>query len=550
MLGKREPQRDLFGVENLLTGHVGQDSFYAFLSREGSRIFRDQDFAGLYGKHGRPSVPPSQLCMLLILQHRYGVSDQEAVDRTAFDLRWKVALGVEVEDRLCAKSTLQLFRARLLLNERFTKVFEASVRACRRAGLGKGPSIDVGIDTTPVLGRGAVKDTYNLVSDGIRAVVREVCRLKSWAIDETVASNGLDKHFGTSFKGESDLDWSDPEEKAALLQQLVADAQVTLSVGRKALRGYAKDAPVASELRKAQELLQSLLAQDLDDPGGDEGPRIRRGTERDRIISVTDPEMRHGHKSHSKSFDGYKASVVVDVESGVVLATDVRAANVADRDSSTDLVKAARKTAGVPIASVLGDTAYGDAKTRADLEGIGVEVIAKAPPINSKGGVFKRDLFKVDEDRGVARCPAKVTSIRRSRVRAGDGWTYYFSRNDCGPCALREQCTTAQKAARTITVTEASKELDVHRKAQKTRRFRNRYRRRVSVEHAIGRMRQKGLGQARYFGAKKVAMQAALTAATVNLNLAAVCPHRRGVVWPLFRLQGQELPELRPTAAA
>ena len=35
------------------------------------------------------------------------VSDAEAKARADFDIRWKVALGIEVEDRPFAKSTLQ-----------------------------------------------------------------------------------------------------------------------------------------------------------------------------------------------------------------------------------------------------------------------------------------------------------------------------------------------------------------------------------------------------------------------------------------------------------
>jgi hypothetical protein len=105
MLGERSPQRELFRPDHALLAHVGSDSFYGFLAREGHVVFRDRDFQDLYGEGGRPSVPPSQLCVLLVLQAKEGVSDQEAVDRTAFDLRWKVALGVELEDKLCAKST-------------------------------------------------------------------------------------------------------------------------------------------------------------------------------------------------------------------------------------------------------------------------------------------------------------------------------------------------------------------------------------------------------------------------------------------------------------
>src|SRR6266851_2587886 len=176
MLGRRAGQRGLFETDHLCRDHVGQDSFYGALSRLGPQLFKDEDFAGLYREeYGRPSVPPSQLCVALLLQTHDGVSDDEAIERTAYDLRWKVALGLELQEKLCAKSTLQLFRAKLVVHEQYGQIFEASVMACRRAGLLKRRKVDVAIDTTPVLGRGAVKDTYNLISDQIRTVVQEAC---------------------------------------------------------------------------------------------------------------------------------------------------------------------------------------------------------------------------------------------------------------------------------------------------------------------------------------------------------------------------------------
>ena len=107
MLGKRSAQRGLFETDNLYLDHVGQDSFYGFLASQRDQIFDDEDFADLYClDNGRDSVPPSLLATVLLLQTYDGVSDQEAKERADFDLRWKVALGLEIEERPFAKSTL------------------------------------------------------------------------------------------------------------------------------------------------------------------------------------------------------------------------------------------------------------------------------------------------------------------------------------------------------------------------------------------------------------------------------------------------------------
>ena len=51
--------------------------------------------------------------------------------RADFDIRWKVALGIEIEDRPFAKSTLQMFRAQLILHDKVREVFESSLRLAR-----------------------------------------------------------------------------------------------------------------------------------------------------------------------------------------------------------------------------------------------------------------------------------------------------------------------------------------------------------------------------------------------------------------------------------
>ena len=554
MLGHRSTQRELFGPDHLYREHVGAESFYGWLAEQGPTWFRDEDFAGLYREDfGRPSVPPSQLCVALLLQAHDGVSDAEAIERTAYDLRWKVALGLALEAKLCAKSTLQLFRAKLVLQDAYGQVFERSVAACRAAGLlGRRP-LEVAIDTTPILGRGAVKDTYNLVSDQIRRVVQAACRHAGWERAAVVAEQGLGRHFGTSFKGSVALDWSDEAAKRALLSQLVADAQVALALADRARTTQATGAD--AELTAARALLAELVLQDIETDPDDGSPRLRQSTASDRIVSTTDPQMRHGRKSAAQRFDGYKATVVAEAEAGVILATDVRAANAPDRAGAVEAITAAASCAGQPVTCVLGDTAYGDTATRTDLETLGVEVVAKVPP-GTRRGMFSLADFTVAEDGGVVVCPAGQRSVRRDRVAGADpGWRYVFSRRDCGPCRWRAQCTKSVRAARILQITARTERLQRLRDEQRTERFRRRYRLRVVVEHRIARLVQLGVRQARSLGTTKVAFQVALAATVANLTLAqhatpiprpavavrAALAHLRQALTALFRRRGRAL---------
>src|SRR5678816_4259600 len=112
MLGKRGPQRGLFEADTAYGEFVGRDTFYGWLASQRDELFPDEEFAGLYVlTNGRPSVPPSLLATALVLQTYDGVSDEEAKQRADYDLRWKVALGVEVDARPFATVSYTHLRA-------------------------------------------------------------------------------------------------------------------------------------------------------------------------------------------------------------------------------------------------------------------------------------------------------------------------------------------------------------------------------------------------------------------------------------------------------
>ena len=157
MLGKRSDQKGLWEADRLYLDYVGKDTFYGLLASLRGQLFSDDDFAEIYGPdNGRDSVPPSLLATALLLQTYDKVSDAEAKARADFDIRWKVALGIEIEDRPFAKSTLQMFRAQLILHDKVREVFEGSLRLARQSGYLKkrGMRGGAGHDLHPGTGRG------------------------------------------------------------------------------------------------------------------------------------------------------------------------------------------------------------------------------------------------------------------------------------------------------------------------------------------------------------------------------------------------------------
>ena len=528
MLGERSDQRGLWEADRLYLDHVGKDTFYGLLASLRGQLFRDSDFAEFYcPDNGRDSVPPSLLTTALLLQTHDKVSDAEAKARADFDIRWKVALGIEIEDRPFAKSTLQVFRAQLILHDKVRAVFESSLRLARESGYLKKRGMRVALDTTNILGRGAVKDTFNLLADGIVKLLRGLASVEQTSVEQWAKAQGYDRYLGSSIKGESAINWSDRKARAALLGEIVADADRLLEVARQAQGELPEGSPERQGIVAAAELLGELLLQDVERTG--DGIGLKDGVSKDRTLSVHDPEMRHGHKSSSRRFDGHKAAIVVDTDSQLITAVDVLPGNAPDNLGALELVEESEANTGVPVAEAMGDAAYGDGDTRQAFADAGRTLIARVPGRPNRTHLPKED-FHIDLEAGSCTCPAG--NVTRTMVPAGRrtgqmGRTYRleafrFDAAVCGVCPLRSQCVAAKPGTgRTVQLHPQEALLQQARALQQSEAFAEYRQRRVVVEHRLARLVQLGIRQARYFGRAKTRFQLYLAATVANLTLVA-----------------------------
>lgn len=509
MLGKRKVDRELFDVGNVYPLALSPKSFHAQLAKAGSRLFKDEDFAAIYhDKLGRPSVPPSVLAIATLLQHEAQVSDEEAVARTAYDLRWAAALGKSAGTPLCAKSTLQLFRGQLVLHEQMRTVFVGSIKEAKRAGLLKGKALRTAIDTKPILGRGAVQDTYNLLATGIRQLATALAKNANRKPDAWLSEQGLGRYSEPSVKGSADIDWSDSKARDALITEIVQDARKLVSMVS------ASD----DKVREASELLQKLLLQDVEETvssTGEPEAKIKEGTAQDRIPSATDPEQRHGRKSKSRRFVGSKASVVTDIDSQIVVAADVIPGNAGDATGALALIEQAEENTGQAVEETLGDCAYGSGEVRQSFHEAGRALVAKVPAENTNGGLFPKSAFKIDLEASTVTCPAGQIVVQCSA--SADGHKHYSFGCVCSSCALASGCTSSA-GGRSISVHPQEALLMQARTYQQTEEGRSHLRERVVIEHRLARLGQLGIGQARYTGLSKTRFQLLIAATIANLR--------------------------------
>ena len=528
MLGERSDQRGLWEADRLYLD-VGKDTFYGLLASLRGRLFQDSDFAVFYcadnaGTACRPACWPRRCCC------RQG-QRAEAKARADFDIRWKVALGIEVEDRPFAKSTLQVFRAQLILHDRVREVFESSLRLARESGYLKRRSMKVALDTTNILGRGAVRDTYNLLADGIVKLMRALAQVEGISVGKWAKARGYGRYLASSIKGEAAIDWSDKRARTALLAGIVGDADRLLELSRLAQGELPEDGAERQQIVAAAELLGQLLLQDIERKGGDgdDGVSLKDGVSKDRMMSVHDPEIRHGHKSSRRRFDGHKAAIVVDTDTQLITAVEVLPGNAPDNLGALELVEQSEANTGVPVQEAMGDAAYGDGATRQTFADAGRTLIARVPGRPDRQRFPKND-FVIDLVAGSCTCPAGqvthtiVPAGRRTdaAVRIHHLQAFQFDGSECMTCPLRSQCISAKgRKGRRVLIHPQEALLQQARALQQSAGYDEYRARRVVVEHRLARLVQLGIRQSRYFGRAKTRFQLYLAATVANLTLVA-----------------------------
>ncbi len=510
-VGLAPRQADLMkGTASFVAGRVKESSIFAVLHRECHVLFADELFADLFADSGRRSVPPRIVAVVMVLQRLFGLSDREAVESFEFDARWKYAAGgLDFDYPGFSHTVLVDMRARLAASPRPRRIFEVSLDAARRAGLVGARRV---LDSTPLYDAVATMDTVTLVRSAIRQLL-DVVDAKLAAKLRAVLARDDDYASG----GKASCDWDDAAAREALVHALAKDAYACLAV----LDG----AELAPAVAQAAELLATVVGQDIE--AGDDGIfRIARKVAKDRVISVVDPDARHGHKTAARRFDGYKGHISLDPDSEVITSTVVTPGNAGDASVAAELIEDLvgdddRTDDDGPGPKVYGDNAYGTGEFQSELEGKGIASGCKAQSPNAAGGMFTKDSFDLDLEAGTVTCPNGVTVD--IRYRSNGAGMASFGRS-CTNCPLRDRCTAASSGRRILAGAHEDA-LARARDRQKSPAWAADYRAtRPKVERKLAHLmrRRHGGRRARVRGTTKVGADFSLLAAATNLARLAV----------------------------
>ena len=504
MLGRVDAQGSLLETRVMRRHLVTKGSFYERLADHGHEIVSDDDFAHLYAEgKGRPSIPPSVMVRAMLCATHDRTSDAETSRRTRVDADWKAAMGVDDDFEGIGATTFSLMRSRLVVHDADNELFGRTLAKAVEAGILQGKLTAI-IDSSPVHGAGAVADTYEL----IRAFMRQVVRAAGERLGEEACTQA------EPFCGpKPDIDWADPGARKAHLGELVAAGRALLA------EAAAIDDPA---VREPARLLGRVLDADVEQDEAGEA-QIRQGVASDRVVSHSDPEMRHGRKSASRRFDGHKMDVIADEDSELVLGVDVRAGNAPDAEGALPLLEEAQGIDGVEVETLVGDMAYSDGDVREAVEAAGAAMVAKVPP-TTNGRRFPKTDFHIDTEAGTVSCPAGQTTTASKKGKDGKGrrgLIYTFPAPTCTACPLRERCVGGNKG-RTVFVGRHHDRIAAARVAQDQPETKALLRRRAKVERKIDHLQDLGMRKARYRGRRRTRLQALLAATVANFKRLAV----------------------------
>jgi Transposase DDE domain/Transposase domain (DUF772) len=459
---------------------------------------------------GQPPVPPARLALATILQAYTGVSDDEVIEATVMDRRWQLALDcLDAGAPPFSKGTLVGFRQRLISQNLDRRLVERTVElAAATKGFGA-RALRAALDSSPLWGAGRVEDTINLVGHALRRALGVIAvsqgRGQAAGTAVVAAQAGVPQLAASSLKAALDRDWDVPAARDAALAQVLGFLdQVEAFVA-----GWAGEQTAAAAVATARQVRD----QDVDLSGP--APALRRGVAKDRRISVEDGQMRHGRKSRSVLFDGYKRHVLTDLDTGLVPAVGITPAN-APEATVTDSITADLDAAGRALSELHIDRACLSSSLVRD-RSPDLAIFCKAWRVRNVSGRYAKDQFSLDFDAGQLTCPAGVA------MPFTPGKTVRFPKNTCAACPLRQQCTTSSNG-RSVAIHPDEQLLAELRQRQHTPAGRARLRERVQAEHALAHVGHWQGRRARYNGTRKNLFDLRRVAVVHNLHVIARQP--------------------------
>lgn len=240
---------------------------------------------------------------------------------------------------------------------------------------------------------------------------------------------------------------------------------------------------------------------------------------------------------------------MVDADSELITEVTVAPGNQDDSEAFKELVTGHEANVGAMPQTVVADSGYHSGENRHLLQGQSEDHIAAPTPKGHKQGKFATCDFEIeydDQEQPVrVRCPQGEWAEQPKWKRKTHCWVFYFSKQQCAGCPLRERCSK-QSRGRSLSISVHHKTHEEARARQASAAGQQRQVERLEIEHIFAlQQRRHGLKRARYRGLARVAGQVFMTCLAVNIVRRALL-----VQEPELITRKQEKHRLKPQAVA
>lgn len=437
-----------------------------------------------YSKYyGRPAKEPELMLKLLVLQKLYKLSDERVIEDASLNLAYMYFLDINPDEELPHPSLLAKFRVHKLKDVTLDDLLSEVVKQCVNKGIIKGSSVSV--------------DTTHTEANTFKATPERVMKQLAKKIFKTIKDETGDVPESIN---QEIPEYKEIEDHKEAKETMKAYLEETIS--------QVEDKVEVENSPKIKEVLENAK-EIINDP---------KFMEQKGVRSIVDQEARVGHKSKTQNFFGYKTEYAITTEDRIITAVRVNNGAYVDGTQFNELIELTKKS-GISIKEVYGDRAY---FKKPILDKIKELEATPYIPVNPMAYRIDEERFSYNKDSDEWFCEQGNKTVEKKYKKDKKGkesYKYYFEKEKCRNCPLREECIKGTTVRRVLQVGINTSEFYEYSQRQKTEEFKEKYKKRACQEWKNGEMKNfHGLDRARGYGLKSMSKQAKLTALAVNLK--------------------------------
>ena len=438
---------------------------------------------------------------LLLLQKLYSLSDVRVIEEASLNLAYMYFLGINPEDPLPHPSLLTKFRRNKLGSKTDEEAFitldeimAEFIRQCVEKGIIKGTGMS--IDTTHT-----EANTFKCTAE------RVMKRLASKLLKTIEKENGeIPEEINPDIPNYKEIE--DHKEAKATMKSYLEETMNKVE--------ETVDLENSPKTKKVLENAKEILS----DP---------KFMEQKGVRSIVDQDARVGHKSKTSHFFGYKTEYMITTAERIITAVYVSNGAYVDGQAFDILVELTMKS-GMTIEELFGDKAYFRKLILDKIKEMGAKPYI---PVSEMAYKIDEDLYSYNKDSDEWFCVQGNLTTRKVHKKSKDReyYRYYFEKEKCRHCPLRETCIKKGKTVgRILVVGINTPEFYEYSQQQKTDEFKEKYKKRACQEWKNGEMKNfHGLDRAKGYDHLSMELQAKLTAFAVNLKrIAAILSSLKG----------------------